>query len=99
MPDPVASLQLGRNAPCRCGSGKKYKKCCMAKDEAAAHEALEKQWTQAAQSAKRVKKGTQKSSDSPASASKPSGIPPGPASRRNIFVIPKFNMSRRSGGG
>ena len=26
---------VGRNAPCPCGSGKKYKKCCMAKDEEA----------------------------------------------------------------
>jgi preprotein translocase subunit SecA len=25
----------GRNDPCHCGSGKKYKKCCLAKDEAA----------------------------------------------------------------
>lgn len=25
----------GRNAPCPCGSGKKYKKCCLAKDQAA----------------------------------------------------------------
>jgi tetratricopeptide (TPR) repeat protein len=27
---------LGRNGPCPCGSGKKYKKCCLKKDEAAA---------------------------------------------------------------
>jgi hypothetical protein len=26
----------GRNDPCPCGSGKKYKKCCLAKDEQAA---------------------------------------------------------------
>ena len=25
--------KLGRNAPCHCGSGKKYKKCCLLKDE------------------------------------------------------------------
>jgi tetratricopeptide (TPR) repeat protein len=24
---------VGRNEPCPCGSGKKYKKCCLAKDE------------------------------------------------------------------
>lgn len=24
---------LGRNQPCHCGSGKKYKKCCLRKDE------------------------------------------------------------------
>jgi tetratricopeptide (TPR) repeat protein len=28
--------KIGRNDPCACGSGKKYKKCCMANDEAAA---------------------------------------------------------------
>lgn len=27
--------KAGRNDPCPCGSGKKYKKCCLAKDEAA----------------------------------------------------------------
>jgi tetratricopeptide (TPR) repeat protein len=28
--------KIGRNDPCPCGSGKKYKQCCLAKDEAAA---------------------------------------------------------------
>ena len=27
--------KVGRNDPCPCGSGKKYKKCCLAKDQAA----------------------------------------------------------------
>ena len=31
--------KIGRNHPCPCGSGKKYKLCCLAKDEAAASEA------------------------------------------------------------
>jgi len=26
--------KISRNAPCPCGSGKKYKKCCLQKDEA-----------------------------------------------------------------
>lgn len=30
---PSGSLKTGRNDPCPCGSGKKYKKCCLAKDE------------------------------------------------------------------
>jgi tetratricopeptide (TPR) repeat protein len=30
----------GRNAPCPCGSGKKYKHCCLPQDEDAAREAL-----------------------------------------------------------
>jgi len=31
--------KIGRNDLCHCGSGKKYKKCCMASDEAAARAA------------------------------------------------------------
>ena len=27
-PAPVRSEKIGRNDPCSCGSGKKYKKCC-----------------------------------------------------------------------
>jgi hypothetical protein len=30
---------LGRNDPCRCGSGRKYKQCCLANDEEAARKA------------------------------------------------------------
>ena len=30
-------LKTGRNEPCPCGSGKKYKKCHRAEDESAAH--------------------------------------------------------------
>lgn len=28
-----AEPKVGRNDPCPCGSGKKYKKCCLDKDE------------------------------------------------------------------
>ncbi len=28
-------MKIGRNDPCHCGSGQKYKKCCSAKDDAA----------------------------------------------------------------
>jgi tetratricopeptide (TPR) repeat protein len=32
----------GRNEPCHCGSGKKYKKCCQPKEEAAEREVIAK---------------------------------------------------------
>jgi len=35
------SKPLGRNEPCHCQSGKKYKQCCLEKDEAAARVARE----------------------------------------------------------
>jgi tetratricopeptide (TPR) repeat protein len=34
--------QVGRNDPCPCGSGNKYKRCCLAKDEAAEHARLQR---------------------------------------------------------
>lgn len=34
-------MQIGRNALCPCGSGKKYKKCCLPKDTAAAKQTRE----------------------------------------------------------
>lgn len=36
-------VKPGRNAPCPCGSGKKYKKCCLASDEAAERNAADAQ--------------------------------------------------------
>ncbi|PIS34833.1 MAG: hypothetical protein COT37_00570 [Parcubacteria group bacterium CG08_land_8_20_14_0_20_43_9] len=29
-------MKVGRNGPCPCGSGKKYKKCCIAKETSSA---------------------------------------------------------------
>lgn len=33
---------LGRNDPCHCGSGRKYKQCCLDKDETAERQARAK---------------------------------------------------------
>ncbi len=33
-------MSIGRNDPCPCGSGKKYEKCCLARDEEAQREAI-----------------------------------------------------------
>lgn len=38
----------GRNEPCHCGSGKKYKQCCLAKDEEADRAARAKAAAEAA---------------------------------------------------
>lgn len=39
---PATHPKLGRNDPCHCGSGRKYKACCLDKDRAAEREALAK---------------------------------------------------------
>jgi len=38
MTNPLPTDRPGRNDPCHCGSGRKYKQCCLAKDEAAERE-------------------------------------------------------------
>ena len=45
---PSIEARPGRNQPCHCGSGKKYKQCCLPKDEAAEAEARAKAAEEAA---------------------------------------------------
>jgi tetratricopeptide (TPR) repeat protein len=51
-----AMVQVGRNDPCPCGSGNKYKRCCLAKDEAAEHARLERAAIEAKKAAVAYKK-------------------------------------------
>ena len=37
----AGTMKLGRNQPCHCGSGRKYKLCCLAKDAEEVREAKE----------------------------------------------------------
>jgi hypothetical protein len=37
------ATSIGRNDPCHCGSGRKYKQCCLDKDQAAEREARAKE--------------------------------------------------------
>ena len=54
------SNTLGRNEPCHCGSGKKYKQCCLDKDEAAERAAR----TKAAEKAEKAEKAAEKADKS-----------------------------------
>ena len=49
--------QVGRNDPCPCGSGKKYKKCCLSEEGAVLHMAKEMIAKQQAEKAKLAKIG------------------------------------------
>ena len=88
---------LGRNEPCHCGSGKKYKACCLDKDEAAAREARQK--AQAAEA----------EATPPAAEEATAGDRPRDRDRRQTTAqpwkqkqearsVPRFNAPRRSGG-
>jgi hypothetical protein len=87
---------LGRNDPCHCGSQKKYKKCCMEKDEAVDRKNLEEQWAKAAAAAKDQEE--KKAKDTPPAA-KPQANAPAPGQRHQTIVPHQVNMPRRSGGG
>ncbi len=43
-------VRPGRNEPCRCGSGRKYKQCCLDKDESEARIAYAKAAAEAPES-------------------------------------------------
>lgn len=48
---PSTNQRPGRNDPCHCGSGKKYKHCCLDKDNAEAAAKREKEAAEAAAAA------------------------------------------------
>ena len=49
--------KTGRNDPCHCGSGKKYKRCCLETDHAAEHAQFERAAAIAAEAAAAREKG------------------------------------------
>jgi hypothetical protein len=93
----IEKKDLGRNDPCHCGSGKKYKACHLAADETAEREARQK--AQAAAPA-----------EEPAAAPAENPAEPRGRKQRNATAqpwkggqsgprsVPRFNAPRRSGG-
>ena len=82
---------IGRNDPCHCGSGKKYKQCHLGKDEEAERE-------------RRAKQASQAGDTTPGEAQR-SAPPPGKHGTRqpwkgqqNTRGFGKLNIPRRSGG-
>jgi hypothetical protein len=85
------SARPGRNEPCYCGSGRKYKHCCLEKDEAKS----------AAARAKAAAEATAESPEAPApAASRPPKIQthqPWKATTSRGFV-PRTRTPRKVGG-
>ena len=88
---PEAKPMPGRNEPCHCGSGRKYKQCCLEKDEAARRKALAREQPEAP--------GGSAAADAPKPgppAKKQTSQPwKGP---RNTKGFQKLTTPRRSGG-
>lgn len=81
----------GRNDPCHCGSGRKYKNCHLAKDEEV-------------ERAARAKAAEQSAEAAPEDAQRPAPPPPKHNTRQpwkgqqNTRGFGKLNIPRRSGG-
>jgi hypothetical protein len=99
--DYVPPAQLpGRNDPCHCGSGKKYKKCCEEKDAAAKSAVLAKNWSEAEKAAaKRAEEEKAAKPEQSNAPTKPTHQPQMSDHRRSTMTVPKFNMPRKTGGG
>jgi hypothetical protein len=90
---PQTTERPGRNEPCYCGSGRKYKHCCLAKDEVKASKA-------------RTKAASVEAAEAPADAApaaaartpKPKTHEPWRATTARGF-IPKSRTPRKVGGG
>lgn len=67
-------MKIGRNDPCHCGSGQKYKKCCLAKDDAAKSAELT---ALAAQAALAAAEAGDEAEDAPAGGKPVAGQPRG----------------------
>jgi hypothetical protein len=88
----LTAARPGRNDVCRCGSGRKYKHCCLAKDDDAAA---------AARAKAAVDVSGQLSEDAPvktARAAQPKSAQPWKATKTRGFV-PRSRTPRKVGGG
>lgn len=92
---PATSARPGRNEPCHCGSGRKYKQCCLEKDAKKATAAR----TKAAAEAEVVPEPTDADAVSTtAKAAKPATHQPWKATTSRGFV-PRSRTPRKVGGG
>jgi hypothetical protein len=91
---PDAPPVLGRNDPCHCGSGKKYKQCHLTQDEAAAREARAK----SADEAPAAEAAPAKTHAGQAAAPRGKTQQPWKGNTKNTRGYPRFSSPRKVGG-
>jgi hypothetical protein len=94
---------IGRNDPCPCGSGRKYKQCCLAKDEAKARAARVKAAEKAAKAAEKAAKEAPPDEDAAEAAPhtrppKPQTHQPWKRSATNTHGFQRMSTPRKVGG-
>ena len=105
---------VGRNEPCPCGSGRKYKQCCLNKDETRARQARAKAAEKEAKAAEKAAKPAEKAgkgadkkrASGPASdktapprPTKPQTLQPWKKSATNTHAFQRMTTPRKVGGG
>jgi hypothetical protein len=89
----IAKARPGRNEPCHCGSGRKYKQCCLEKDEKAASAERAKAAAEAAAAPVEV----EAASDTRKRAPKPETNQPWRSTTSRGY-IPRARTPRKVGG-
>jgi hypothetical protein len=90
---------IGRNDPCHCGSGKKYKKCHEEADQSAARKVLDENWSKSEALAKeQAEKNAKEAKDAPPVAKHSSNAPTA-QSKHQKFIPTQVSTPRKSGGG
>jgi len=87
---------IGRNDPCPCGSGRKYKQCCLAKDEAKERAARAKEAAKAAK-AEPPAEGAEEAAP-PTRPPKPQTYQPWKRSATNTHGFQRMSTPRKVGG-
>ena len=110
---PTPSAPIGRNEKCPCGSGRKYKQCCLRKDEETARKAREKDEAKAAKEVEKEREAAEESGETDdakdeatgAAAAqqqkghKPQTHQPWKKSSTNTHAFHKVSTPRKVGGG
>jgi hypothetical protein len=104
---------VGRNEPCPCGSGRKYKQCCLDKDEAKARTARAKEAEKEAKEAEKARKAAEKAAEkagkketapvaekaAPPRPPNPQTYQPWKKSATNTHAFQRMTTPRKVGGG
>ena len=95
--DPSTAERPGRNDPCHCGSGRKYKQCCLDKDEAALRAARAK--TAEAAAAPAAESAESAAPAAPPSAPRHATQQPWKKGATNTRGFQRMSTPRKVGGG
>jgi len=98
--------QVGRNDKCPCGSGRKYKQCCLRKDEEKARVAREKAAAKDAREAEKAREAAETEDKDAAASSagvqlkprQPQTHQPWKKSATNTHAFHKVSTPRKVGG-